>query len=194
MKREIGPHGLGMPIAIPALAADTGVTDTPDERDESQDAFAKDRNFVTALGRGLELLRCFTPDQSVLGNQDLAIRSGLPKATVSRLTHTLSELGYLRRHQFSGKYQLDIGVLSFGYQLLSNLPIRHVANPFMVELAQHAHAAVAMAGRDRLQMVYLDVVHGQANLTVRRQVGYQMPVHLTSIGRACLGRDPRSRA
>jgi DNA-binding IclR family transcriptional regulator len=128
----------------------------------------------------------------VLGNQQLAARAGLPKATVSRLTHTLTELGYLRRHALSGKFQLDVGVLSFGYQMLSNLPIRAVANPFMVELAQHARAAVAMAARDRLQMVYLDVVHGQANLTVRRQVGYHMPIHLTSIGRACLAVTPEN--
>jgi DNA-binding IclR family transcriptional regulator len=39
-------------------------------------------------------------------------------------------------------------------------------------------------------MVYLDVVHGQANLTTRRQVGYQMPMHLTAIGRACLAAMP----
>jgi DNA-binding IclR family transcriptional regulator len=162
------------------------------DEDEGTYNDGKDRSFVTALARGIELLRCFSPDKNVLGNQDLAERSGLPKATVSRLTHTLSELGYLRRHALSGKYQLDVGVLSFGYHMLSNFSIRAIANPFMVELAQHARAAVAMAARDRLQMVYLDVVHGQANLSVRRQVGYQMPIHLTSIGRASLAVTPEA--
>ena len=56
----------------------------------------KDRQFVTALARGLELLRCFTPRENVLGNQDLARKTGLPKPTVTRLTHTLMRLGYLR--------------------------------------------------------------------------------------------------
>jgi DNA-binding IclR family transcriptional regulator len=155
----------------------------PEGADASAD---KDRNFVVALARGMELLRCFSTHEMVLGNQDLAAKTGLPKATISRLTHTLSKLGYLKKHTLSGRYQLDVGVLSFGYQMLSNLPVRAVANSFMVDLAKFAHAAVALAGRDRLQMVYLDVVHGQANLTTRRQVGYQMPIHLTSIGRACL--------
>jgi DNA-binding IclR family transcriptional regulator len=151
-----------------------------------------DRNFVTALARGMELLRCFNSQEAVLSNQEFAAKTGLPKATVSRLTHTLSRLGYLKKHPFSGRYQLDVGVLSFGYQMLSNLPIRAIANSLMVELAQHAHAAVALAGRDRLQMVYLDVVHGQVNLTTRRQVGFQMPIHLTSIGRATLAGMPES--
>ena len=163
-------------------------TDVSNEEDDSYGE--KDRNFVTALARGMELLRCFSMKESVLGNQELAAKTGLPKATVSRMTYTLSQLGYLRKHAQSGKYKLDVGVLSFGYQMLSNLPIRAIANSFMVDLAQHAHAAVALAARDRLQMVYIDVVHGQTNLTTRRQVGYPMPIHLTSIGRACMAAMP----
>ncbi len=54
-----------------------------------------DRHFVTALARGLELLACFRHGDRMLGNQDLARRCGLPKSTVSRLTNTLTKLGYL---------------------------------------------------------------------------------------------------
>jgi hypothetical protein len=56
---------------------------------------AKDRKFVAALARGLDILRVFTPNDGLLGNQEIAQRSGLPKATVSRLTYTLRRLGYL---------------------------------------------------------------------------------------------------
>ena len=126
---------LGSPTTIGAHVSD--------EEDDSNGE--KDRNFVTALARGMELLRCFSMKESVLGNQELAAKTGLPKATVSRMTYTLSQLGYLRKHAQSGKYKLDVGVLSFGYQMLSNLPIRAIATSFMVDLAQHAHAAVALA-------------------------------------------------
>lgn len=139
----------------------------------------KDRQFVTALARGLELLRCFSPRESVLSNQELARKANLPRPTVSRLTYTLTRLGYLKQLP-QGKYQLDVGVMSFGYGMLSNLSIRAVAHPLMEQLANHANAAVAMAARDRLQMVYLDVVHGQGNLTMRRQVGTHLPLHLSS--------------
>ena len=53
--------------------------------------------FVTALARGLELMRCFTPRDNVLGNQELARMTGLPKPTVTRLTNTLMRLGCLKR-------------------------------------------------------------------------------------------------
>jgi hypothetical protein len=54
-----------------------------------------DRKFVIALARGLDVLRAFTSTETLLGNQEIANRAGLPKATVSRLTYTLTKLGYL---------------------------------------------------------------------------------------------------
>ncbi|MCT0992098.1 IclR family transcriptional regulator [Pseudomonas aeruginosa] len=157
---------------------------------QEKDEELKDRQFVTALARGLELLRCFTLRESLLGNQELAKKTGLPKPTVSRLTHTLTRLGYLRHLPHSGKYQLEVGVMSFGYAMLSNLSIRALARPLMEEMAGYAKAAVAMAARDRLSMVYLDVVHGEANLTMRRQVGSHLSLHRSAIGRACLAAMP----
>lgn len=157
---------------------------------QEKDEELKDRQFVTALARGLELLRCFTPRESLLGNQELAKKTGLPKPTVSRLTHTLTRLGYLRHLPHSGKYQLEVGVMSFGYAMLSNLSIRALARPLMEEMAGYAKAAVAMAARDRLSMVYLDVVHGEANLTMRRQVGSHLSLHRSAIGQACLAAMP----
>ncbi|HHJ1480784.1 TPA: IclR family transcriptional regulator [Pseudomonas aeruginosa] len=157
---------------------------------QEKDEELKDRQFVTALARGLELLRCFTPRESLLGNLELAKKTGLPKPTVSRLTHTLTRLGYLRHLPHSGKYQLEVGVMSFGYAMLSNLSIRALARPLMEEMAGYAKAAVAMAARDRLSMVYLDVVHGEANLTMRRQVGSHLSLHRSAIGRACLAAMP----
>ncbi|HCF3919428.1 TPA: IclR family transcriptional regulator [Pseudomonas aeruginosa] len=157
---------------------------------QEKDEELKDRQFVTALARGLELLRCFTPRESLLGNQELAKKTGLPKPTVSRLIHTLTRLGYLRHLPHSGKYQLEVGVMSFGYAMLSNLSIRALARPLMEEMAGYAKAAVAMAARDRLSMVYLDVVHGEANLTMRRQVGSHLSLHRSAIGRACLAAMP----
>ena len=138
----------------------------------------------------MELLRCFTPKHQHLGNQELSQMTGLPKPTITRLTHTLSRLGYLKQVSNSSKFQLSVGVLSFGYSMLSNLSIRSIAHPYMKELADYAGAAVAMATRDRLNMIYLDVVQGKGSVTMRRQVGTYLPIHLSSVGRACLAAMP----
>ena len=85
-------------------------------RDEPPD----DRQFVTALARGLDILRCFTVGDRALSNGDIAKRTGLPKSTVSRLTYTLTQLGYLHPAQGNG-YRIGPSVLSLGYVAASSL-------------------------------------------------------------------------
>ena len=149
-----------------------------------------DRQFVTALARGLELLRCFTPQRPYLGNQDLSQLTGLPKGTITRLTYTLVKLGYLKQSTNSSKYQLSTGVLGFGYTMMTNISINNLATPYMEELADYANSAVAMATRDRLMMVYLNVVQGAGSTTMQRNIGSYLPIHLSSMGRACLASMP----
>src|SRR6476660_9102925 len=83
-----------------------------------------DRKFITALARGLEVLRVFTPTEGLLGNGEIAERTGLPKPTVSRLTYTLTKLGYLSHVERLAKYQLAPAALSLGYTALANIRIR----------------------------------------------------------------------
>lgn len=149
-----------------------------------------DRQFVTALARGLELLRCFNPQRPYLGNQELSQLTGIPKGTITRLTYTLVKLGYLKQCANSSKYQLSVGVLGFGYTLMSNISINNLVTPYMEELADYANSAVAMATRDRLKMVYLNVVQGNSTTTMRRNVGSYLPIHSSSMGRACLASMP----
>jgi hypothetical protein len=88
-----------------------------------------DRHFVTALARGLEVLACFRHGDRMLGNQEFARRCGLAKSTVSRLTHTLTKLGYLVYVEDSAKYSLGTATLSLGSAMLSRLDIRKLAQP-----------------------------------------------------------------
>ena len=146
----------------------------------------KDRQFVTALARGLELLRCFGPGERHLGVTELARRTGIPKPSVSRLVGTLCKLGYLSFSENLGKYSLGSGVLSLGYALLSNMDIRQLARPWMQELAEYSRASVSIGIRDRLSMVYIESVRSSAPVTLQRGVGARLALATTSMGRAYL--------
>lgn len=148
---------------------------------------SKDRQFVTALARGLEVLRCFKPRDRHLGNQDIAERTGLPKPTISRLTYTLTRMGYLHHDEKLGKYQLGTGVLSLGFSLLTNMDVLKIARPLMQELADYSHTVVSVGTRDRLGMIYLDGRHStDATVSLRREPGTRVPIATTAMGRALL--------
>lgn len=153
---------------------------------------SKDRRFVTALARGLDVLRCFQQGDVSLGNLEIAQRTGLPKPTISRLTYTLTQLGYLTYSEKHGTYQLGPGVLSLGYAMLSSIDIRERVRPFLQELSNEMDATVALGARDRMEMIYLDVCRGPATVTLRIDVGTRIPMATSAMGRAFLAGLPET--
>ncbi|WLI88252.1 IclR family transcriptional regulator [Massilia sp. R2A-15] len=145
-----------------------------------------DRQFVNALARGLEVLRCFRPGEQYLANAELARRTAIPKPTISRLTYTLTKLGYLAYSESLGKYQLGAGVLALGYRMLSNFDVRKMARGPMEELAEYAQASVSLGTRDRLSMVYIETCRSSANVTLKLDVGSRIPIATTAMGKALL--------
>lgn len=152
----------------------------------SDEDTAKDRQFVIALARGLEILRCFRPGETYLTNSEMARRTGMPKPTISRLTYTLTKLGYLNFSAEHGRYQLGAPVLALGYTLLANLDVRKLSRPAMQELAEYAQCSVAIGIRDRLHMVYVEACRGSAAVTLRRDAGSRIPLATTAMGKAYL--------
>lgn len=149
--------------------------------------FLGDKQFATTLARGLEILRCFTPQEPVLGNKELARMTGLPKPTISRFTYTLSRLGYLHANERFGKYQLGSAVLSIGYPLLATIALRQVARPAMRELADYSQGSVSMGIRDRLSIVYIEASRSTSAFSSQlSDIGLAQPIPSTAIGRAYL--------
>jgi len=147
---------------------------------------AVDRRHVTALARGLSVLQCFRFGERWITHQEITRRTQLPKATVSRLAFTLTELGFLHHNPAKGEYALSAGGLTLGFKVLSNMEIAQLARPVLDDLAEHSQAAVSLGVRHRLEMVYVAHSRGQARLTLGLDVGARIPLHSTSMGRALL--------
>ncbi len=143
-----------------------------------------DRQFVAALARGLAILRCFRLGDRFLGNQELAKRAGLPKPTVSRLTYTLTRMGFLQHSPTREEYALGPGVLVLGHTYLAAMKVREAARPLMQEMADYAQATVALAESDGQRMVIVEICHGSPTYRLRLDVGERVPHNTTALGRA----------
>jgi DNA-binding IclR family transcriptional regulator len=149
-----------------------------------------DRHFVEALARGLEILASFRQKDGLLGNQELARRCGLAKSTVSRLTYTLTKLGYLTHVEEVGKYGLGTATLSLASAMLGRLDIRKLARPRMQELADFSKCLISLSSRDRLSMVYVDVARSSAAVTLSLDTGARIQIATSATGRAYLTAIP----
>ena len=104
-----------------------------------------------------------------LGNAEIAERTGLPKATVSRLTQTLVVTGMLQRDDRLRVYRLAPAVLSLAHAMRLSSPILPVIAPLMRTEATRGHVNVGLAAADDDMMVYLESV----SLQPARQLPYR---------------------
>ena len=146
-----------------------------------------DRRFVAALARGLQVLRCFDPDDQWLGHREIARRTGLPPSTVSRLAYTLKQLGCLTAGPGIGQYGLDVGVVALGFCMLGRYEIARIARPHMQALADEAQASVSLAVQHGPEALFVGHCKGSAARPVMGlDIGARLPMLTTAIGRALI--------
>ncbi len=148
-----------------------------------------DRN--RSLERGIGLLRAFKPGADLLGNGELAERTGLSRATVSRLAQTLVDCGMLEHDRRRRAYRLAAPVLSLAHAMRSGSPVLQLASPWMRSEAEQRKINVGLAVADGDEMVYLESVRYSRRVAWRNVVaGQRIPIELTSLGRAWLSAAP----
>lgn len=142
----------------------------------------KDRQFVDALSRGLAVLECLSRAQRPLGNGEISRQLGLPPSTVSRLTYTLTELGYLRRSPIERTYKLTPKNLSLGYPLLSSTSLLDYVRPYVRYIHKKTEETVALAVLDGLYVSFVDVMHGTKPSAVRLAPGGRLRIPVSAAG------------
>ena len=156
---------------------------------------ASDPLFVTALARGLTVLKCFAPGSPELGTAELARITGLPQPTIWRLCYTLCELGYLTRAEGGRKLRLGIPVLGLGYAVLADLDIANLALPHMRQLSQEIQESVSLAAMDGIEMIFVQRCEAASMIYSGFPVGGRSQISRAPAGWAMLaGLPPDQRA
>jgi len=156
----------------------------------SQSETDSKRKFVLSLSKGLGLLRLFCVDKACLSLTELSQRMDLPKATVCRFVYTLQRLGYLERDSETRKYRLGPKVLDLGYSFLKNLDLRHLAYPYLRELAQEVSETVNLSILDDTEIIIIERIEKQQIINLKLQVGSKLPAFCTAMGKSFLASLP----
>jgi DNA-binding IclR family transcriptional regulator len=142
----------------------------------------KDRQFVAALAKGLDVLRCFAPATPELGASEIARMTGMPQPTVWRLCHTLLELGFLVAVPGRQTMRPGIPALGLGYAVLSGQPIGDIALSDMQAIASRYEGAVSLGARDGFEMIYLQRCQGSQIILADMRVGSRVPLGTSATG------------
>ncbi|GAA5232277.1 IclR family transcriptional regulator [Verticiella sediminum] len=160
-------------------------------RSRASGSFVRSTPGSQSLERGLALLRAFRVGGGALCNAELAARAGLPRPTVSRLTRSLVDAGFLAYDHGERGYRLTAVCLGLAQAYRSSERRLEVALPLMRGLAEGRRVNVGLAQSDGPDMIYLESVRLSRLGIFRRIVpGSRIPMSLTALGRAFLAGLP----
>jgi IclR family transcriptional regulator, positive regulator for flagellar biogenesis len=148
---------------------------------------------IASVGRGLQILAAFRGDLAPVSNTELVRRTGLPKATVSRLTSMLLHLGYLRMAADRRSFEIAAGAFDIGHAYTGHSELLQHANPVLQSMADELQGSATLGvarGTDMLMIAY----RASARVNIRFGPGQLLPIGLSAIGRAWLwGQSARER-
>jgi DNA-binding IclR family transcriptional regulator len=136
-----------------------------------------------SLERGLAVLECFRPGVGLLTHREIADRTALPKATVSRLLATLTANGYLVSDPHLRGYRLGVPVLSLSRCLAMESRLRRRMSPLIEQLARATRSIIGFGTAHDTDIVYLEATNGDpARGTRQVGPGMRAPIATTSVG------------
>ena len=153
---------------------------------------AGEGDVIQVVSRAFDVLRCFEGHEARLGNLEISNRCGLPRSTVSRLTHTLTRMGqlvYLPRDQ---KYRIGPSAVAMSTSMMKGLQLRNLIRLRLQDVAEQLPGTVGFVIPDRFHLVYLEFARA-ANALGLHEIDRQPHRDGEHRGGPCLHRGARRR-
>jgi DNA-binding IclR family transcriptional regulator len=145
-----------------------------------------DRKFANTLARGLGVLRAFRASDNGLTHAQIAERTGLPKPTISRLTYTLCELGYLSHGGRNDRFRLGPAAIVLGSVASVAVSFVDMVSDDMQRLADETGTLALIAVRDADRMMLVRTWRPATASTIWLEPGHRIPMSSSSSGMAFL--------
>jgi IclR family pca regulon transcriptional regulator len=154
----------------------------PDQATKTVDSDS--RAYVTALARGLSVLKAFDDQNARLSLSDVARIAGLPRASARRALLTLESLGYVENE--GRVFSLSPQVLTLARAYLASSPVPRVAQGFLENVSETLGQSCSLSILNGEEVIYIARSTRKRIGSLHRDVGAHLPAHCTSMGRVLL--------
>jgi DNA-binding IclR family transcriptional regulator len=147
------------------------------------------RSSVTALARGLSILRCFDRPGADLTISEIARRTALSQPTAWRLCNTLLEAGFLVKVPGSAAVRIGAPALTLGYAAIKGQDLPAIARPYMAQATARLGATLTLSLRNGAEIMSVDQIDGSF-VFPNQPVGWRASLASTTSGLAVLAVIP----
>jgi IclR family pca regulon transcriptional regulator len=142
------------------------------------------RDYVTALARGIEVMRAFDCQNEHMTLTEVSQIVKLPRATVRRSLTTLKALGYV---EDDGKFfRLAPKILTLARAYLSSNMLPRVAHPFLERMSEQLGEPCSVSILHDHEIIYVGRSSNKRLAALIADVGARRPAYCTSMGRVLL--------
>lgn len=145
---------------------------------------AGEGDVIQVVSRAFDILRCFEGHDARLGNLEISKRCGLPRSTVSRLTHTLTRMGQLAYLPGDQKYRIGPSAVAMSTSMMRGLQVRNLIRLRLQEVAEQIPGTIGFTIPDRFHMVYLEYARADHALGLHSVTGSRIAMGRTAAGHA----------
>ncbi len=111
-----------------------------------------DSDVIQVVSRAFDVLRCFEGHEARVGNLEISNRCGLPRSTVSRLTHTLTRMGHLVYLPRDQKYRIGPSAVAMSTSMMKGLQLRNLIRLRLQDVADQLPGTVGFVIPDRFHL------------------------------------------
>lgn len=150
------------------------------------------RDIMAGLAKGLSVIETFRAEQPRQSISEVAINSGLDRATARRCLLTLAHLGYA---DYDGKFfTLTPRVMRLGAACLATMPLPQMVQPWLDRLSEELGESTSVSILDGSEIVYIARAAQRKVMSISLAPGSRLPAYCTSMGRILLAALPEADA
>ncbi|WP_088278366.1 IclR family transcriptional regulator [Ideonella sp. A 288] len=141
----------------------------------------------------MRLLVLLAHEGRALSLAELAVRLGLPKATVHRLCAQLQDSGFLARDIDERCFAVGPALRRLALDTLNHGVVRGLRHEVLAALVTEVRETCNLTTLDGTEVLYIDRVEAQWPLRLTLDVGSHVPLHCTASGKLFLAHLPAAQ-
>jgi DNA-binding IclR family transcriptional regulator len=145
---------------------------------------AGEGDVIQVVSRAFDVLRCFEGHETRLGNLEISNRCGLPRSTVSRLTHTLTRIGQLAYLPHDQKYRIGPSAVAMSTSIMRGSQLRNLIRLRLQDVAEQLPGTLGFMIPDGFQLVYLEFARAANAVGLNETTGSRIGIANTAAGHA----------
>jgi DNA-binding IclR family transcriptional regulator len=152
---------------------------------------ASTRPCVGSVERAFSILELLDSSKRGWNISEMSRKLDIPKSTTHVLVTTLDQLGYIRQHRQTRRFQLSTKMFGLGRKALNVTPLPDIALPHLRWLVQETEFTAHVGILEKNQVVFVQKVDGPGIIKFDTYIGKCSELHCTGLGKSLVAFQPQ---